>query len=540
MMLKSLKNIMLAWLRPQPIITAAETQAGLKMLIGDAVCFQIMTVLTSGAFLVAFALQLGASNVVIGALAALGPLAQVLQIPAIFLIEYTGLRKAAVVLSSFGSRLFWLAAALAPWLLPQPWQIPVFLGAVFLFFAVGAISNLAFSSWMRDFIAETIRGDYFGKRSAIATAVGAVVALLAGVSVDALKAQVSETAIYSGYFLFAALIGLAGVYFLARIPEPRMVKARPQGIWAILAGPFQDRNFRQLLLFLGAWNFASNLATPFFTVYMIQRLHLSITVILGLAVLSQLINVLFFQLWGRLADRYSNKSALMQAVPLFLLSIFLFPFTNLSQPSLLAMPLLILIHVLAGISTAGILLCTGNIALKLAPEGKATTYLATNALVSGIAATLAPIFAGFAADWFARKELILTLKWTSERVKQAVEFQAMNLRGLDFLFLIAFGLGLYSLHRLALVNEMGEAAKELVLSEFDKLVRKAVRHVSDLAGMRYLFSFPYARLRDLLMDDEMNTFEGNLPASPGLFDPDRIKKEMGLDGKRGKDFYPGA
>jgi len=40
-----------------------------------------MGILTGGAFLVAFAVKLGASNLVIGLLAAIGPLSQLLQLP---------------------------------------------------------------------------------------------------------------------------------------------------------------------------------------------------------------------------------------------------------------------------------------------------------------------------------------------------------------------------------------------------------------------------------------------------------------------------
>ena len=97
-------------MQPKASINEEETKKGLRMLLFDAICSQCMGVLTGGAFLIA-ALHLGASNVIIGLLAALGPLAQMLQIPAIFLIERTGLRKAAMVISSFGSRLFWIAVA---------------------------------------------------------------------------------------------------------------------------------------------------------------------------------------------------------------------------------------------------------------------------------------------------------------------------------------------------------------------------------------------------------------------------------------------
>lgn len=499
-----------SWLRPQENIDEQETRTGLNMLLVDGVCSQIMGVLTGGAFLVAFALQIGASNVVIGLLAAVGPFAQMLQIPAIFLIERTAQRKAAVVISSFGSRLFWILAALVPWLLPKPLQVPVLMGSILLYFGLGAISGLAFNSWMRDFIPESIRGSYSGKRMALSTAIGAGLSLLAGICVDLLKPRVPEIGIYSTFFLIGAAAGLFGVYFLTRIPEPRMTTAS-RGMLAVLIEPFRDANFRQLLIFLGSWNFVSNLAAPFFTVYMLQRIGLSMTLVLVLSVVSQVVNAVFFQLWGRLADRFSNKTVLGEAGPLFLLSIVLFPFTTRPETYSLTIPLLILIHILAGMSSAGVLLCSGNIAIKLAPQGKATPYLATNALVSGMTATIAPILGGLAADWFARRELSLTVKWMSDATQQSLELSAIHLRGLDFLFLIAFFLGLYALHRLVLVKELGEIEEDILIPELQGLVRKVMKNVTNVAGLRQFFFFPYGRLMEMIISPEPSADDGDLP-----------------------------
>ena len=105
-------------LRPQDSVTESELNIGLRKLMFDGVCSQIMGTFVGGAFLVAFALQLGASNLFIGLIAALGPLTQVLQIPTIFLVEKTGYRKLLVVASSFFSRLFWFLIAILPWLIP--------------------------------------------------------------------------------------------------------------------------------------------------------------------------------------------------------------------------------------------------------------------------------------------------------------------------------------------------------------------------------------------------------------------------------------
>ena len=141
------------------------------MLMYDGVCSQVMGVLTGGAFLVAFALLLGASNFVIGLIAALGPLTQLLQIPTLYLIEKTGFRKALVVGSSLLSRLAWFPVAALPFLVPEHNRVGVLLALIFLYFGLGTISGLSFNSWMRDLIPDSIRGSYSGKRMAVATTV---------------------------------------------------------------------------------------------------------------------------------------------------------------------------------------------------------------------------------------------------------------------------------------------------------------------------------------------------------------------------------
>jgi len=492
-------------LRPQDTVSESELNKGLRMLIFDGVCSQVMGVLTGGVFLVAFALQLGASNFIIGLIAALGPLTQVLQIPAIYLVEKTGSRKALVVLSSFFSRLFWFLVAAIPFLFPMSYRSGILFIALLAYFGFGTISGLSFNSWMRDFIPDSIRGSYSGKRMAIATAVAAFLSLAAGFGVDMYKNYFPEIGIYSIYFAIGGFAGLLGVMFLAKIPEPKMKKDGDVNFISVLKEPFRDINFRQLMVFMGSWNFAVNFAAPFFVVYMLKRLNLSMTLIVAFSVLSQIINILFFRLWGKLADRFSNKSVLAEAGPLFIITMLIWPFTTMPESYFLTIPMLILIHILAGMSTAGVNLSSANIALKLAPAGKSTSYLAANALVSGVAATVAPIIGGVLAANLDGEELSLTLRWISTALQTTWELPTVNLQGLDFIFIIAFLLGLHSLHRLLTVKETGEVEQGVFATEFRLEVRKAVKNISNVAGMRDMFYFPYNRLRDMIMKRDQSS-----------------------------------
>ena len=486
------------WLEPrdQAELGSREVERGLRLLLFDGVSSQVMGALTGGALLVAFALQLGASNKVVGLIAAVGPLSQLLQLPAIIMVERLRRRKALVVLVSLVGRLFWVVVALIPLLVPAAFRIEALVGSLAIYFAASSFASSAYNSWKRDLVPDAVMGRYFARRLTAATAAGAAVTLGSGFFVDHGTDWLGDPLlVFTPLFLAGGLSGLLGVAFLGRIPEPRMRVEPGRPIREVLAEPLRDEPFRKLLAFLASWNFAVNLAAPFFTVYMLSRLGLPMAWVLGLSVVSQVANIIFLRTWGRIADRIGNKAVLSLSGSLFILSIAIWPFTTLPEKYLLTVPLLLVIHVLAGVSTAGVNLCAGAITLKMAPRGKATAFLATNALTSGLAATVAPLLAGLLADALAADRLTVELHWVSPSLGQGL-LTALDLSGLDFLFVIAVLLGLYSLHRLLAVREVGAVADEdVAMAELYGEMRRAVRHVSTVAGLRRLTSFPYALLR---------------------------------------------
>jgi len=266
-----------------------------------------------------------------------------------------------------------------------------------------------------------------------------------------------------------------------------------QRVIAAIGEPFRDANFRRLLSFMASWSFAANLAAPFYAVYMLDRLGVRMTVIMLLLLLSQLAYVSFLGIWGRLADRLTHKAVLSVSGPLFMVSIGLWIFTTMPGRYFLTFPLLAAIHVLAGVSTAGVMLSAWNITLKLAPRESSTTYLAANALVCGVAATVAPVLAGIALDLLSESGFALTLGARS--AGGAAAFPALRLQGLDIVFAAAVVVGFYSLRRLALVQERGSLKEKLPLMELANEVRATVRSISNIAGLRALSSFPYGILR---------------------------------------------
>jgi len=485
------------WFETQQSLNESQTKVALKNIIRDGVASQAMGIFTGGAFLVAFAVKLGASNFVIGMLAAIGPLAQLLQLPSILIIEKIRNRRFITVTAAALSRVCWLIIALSPFIFPANVALGVLLVLLMLVSAFGAVSGCSWVSWMKDIIPENTMGAFFAKRMRISTAVGITLSIIAAIYLDFWKKQFPDNELsgYSILFFAGFAAGVIGLFFLAKTPEIQMPHIKEkQKILSLLSQPFKDENFRKLIAFMCSWNFAVNLAGPFFMVYMLKRLGLSMSFIIGLSIVSQLMNFLFLKIWGRYTDRFSNKSVLAICGPLFITSILAWTFTTMPEKYFFTIPLLIIIHVVMGISSAGVSLASGNISLKLAPKGQATAYLAANTIANSIAAGIAPILGGTFADFFSGRQLAWTLKYITP--SSEFDLPTLNLQQWDFFFAMAFIIGLYALHRLAMVKEQGEVEENIVIQEFFAEVRTHVRTLSSFDGIKQMVSFPFIIIKN--------------------------------------------
>jgi MFS family permease len=455
-----------------------------------------MITLTGGAFLAAFALKLGASNMIIGVLAAIPPLAQLIQLPSLYLVERVRNRRGISVYASAAGRLFWLLIALIPFFFSPKVGLSVLVVGMLLHSAFAAVSNCAWNPWMRDLVPQDQLGSFFAKRMRLATVLGVVLSIIAGVYIDFWKrAFISyEMYGYSILFFLGFVAGMLGVYFISTIPEAKMTtKGQGESLLEVLLKPFHDVNFKNLTLFSGWWSLSANLAAPFFTVYMLKRLELNMSVIIGLTVLSQLVYIVFLGIWGRFSDRFSNKSVLRVSGPLFLICIIAWTFTTMPEKYFLTIPLLIVIHIFMGVSTAGVNLASGSIGLKLAPQGHAAAFLAGRNFVNSLAMGIAPILGGVLATYFAERELSWTLRWTGPN--SGVAIQTLNFQQWDFFFFIAFLVGLYSIHRLSMVKEFGEVEEGVVIHELIAEVRRNIRNISSVGGLRQMAQFPFSIMR---------------------------------------------
>jgi MFS family permease len=469
-------------LSPQPVISAEQRERGLRFLMIDAAAATAIGALNSGVVLLALALHIGATDVQIGFLAAIPLITQVLQAPTVRLVERLRKRRLISVSAVFTARLALPLYAATPFIADRDTAAMLLIAAAFLHYGLNAVSACSWNSWMRDLIPPERLGDFFSRRGLYGTFVSVFATVLAAGALElARSSHDAGNRVFSAIYLFGFTCGLLSTASLARVPEPMMPPPAPTvPLHRLLWQPLRDRNFRSVLHYLASWQFAVNLATPFFTVYFVRELGFPMSFVLILSIVSQLANVAVIRGWGALSDRFSNKAVLATASPLFVLCILGVSFTSgIADPSA-RVAYLVVLHMVMGAAGAGVGLASGNIVMKLSPAGSSTNYMAANALVCAVAAGLAPAVGGLTADFFARRRMSLRLDWSSPHGTREV-FGLMFTRW-EFFFLLSALIGLYALHRLATVREEGAVDRREVVGHIVTSARRTLRNVSSVAA----------------------------------------------------------
>ena len=460
-------------LTPKPQLNEQEVAKSLRMHLYDGMTSEALVCLSTGAVLVAIALSMGASNFEIGLLAAFPTLTNIAQLFTVIVLRKFPFRKIFTLLALLLSRIPLLIIGTYMW-----WgddrTVKLLLLAMFVHFLFGSMGGAGWNSWVKDLVPENNLGSYFSKRSRYMQMVNIGLSLVVALLIDYVQNFYPDylNILYGSYLFAAGIIGIAGVLILAQADDTKVVMSQ-ENIIRLLREPIQNSNFRKLLWFNGFWAFSINLAVPFFTVFMLQNLGLSMLFVIMLSVVTQFFSMLTIRYWGNLSDRYSNKSIIFLTAPLYVACLLGWIFVGMYSLSFINMALLVLLHMVTGISTSGINLALTNIGLKLAPKQDALIYISVKNIITALFSALAPIIGGILADLFINRDLRITFEWMSPDFYK--EIKLIYLHDWNFLFLIASVFSLLSLRLLVHVQENGEVSHYLVRKVLKTRFRQQVK-----------------------------------------------------------------
>jgi MFS family permease len=318
-----------------------------------------------------YILSLGASEFQIGLMSSLSSfLAALMLFLGAILAERIGHHKEITVLSGgFMGRLCVLMLVFVPIL---------FKGLNVVWIAIGfsvlrdGFGNLGYPSWM-SVLNETIplegRGRYFGSRNFVMGITGMITTLAAGKIITLFVHQTGYQIVLAAAFV----LGLASSYSFFKLKTEPTIKRVARGaslsikaIPGLLKGHPQ---FVALMLTAGLWNFAINISGPFFSVYMVQDLHFSASVVGLTNVATALSGLLVLNRVGSLSDRLGPRK--LQIFSMILIPLLPIMWIFVREPWHV-----ILVNIFGGVIWAAFNLTSFNLMLNSIPKDKVPSYSA--------------------------------------------------------------------------------------------------------------------------------------------------------------------
>ena len=461
-------------LRPSAQLDDHQVQSGLKYFVQEGLAAEAMATFTGGTFLVAMAVLLKASNFQIGLLAAMPTLTNVFQLLSIWLVQKYKNRRVISVICSFFARMPLFIIGLFPLIFSNGTSITALLFFLFFHYFFTSVSGASWNSWIKDLVPEKILGSYFSRKTRITQILNVTLSLAVAMFIDFIKSHFPqyELTAYAGMFIMGGIMGMIGVYFLARAPEPKTT-LQDEKLFELISKPLKDINFRNLLTFHSFYAFATSLALPFFVVYMMKTVGLSFAWIIFLGLVAKFGSIFSLKFWGTFSDKYSNKTIISICAPTFITCIFCWTLVAMTPNHIVALALLFVIHLVSGVSAAGIDLAIGNLAIKLAPKNEAISYISARNIVVAVFAAAGPIAGGLMADFFAAHHLTWNIQWQGP--SGISSFHLLELQNWNFFFAISAVLALLSMRLVKRIKEQGEVHKHMVTIVMMKTLSRGIR-----------------------------------------------------------------
>ena len=398
------------------MILDKETKArGRKLFLIEGILapFSIRTFM--GNLMTAFALALGSNEQQIGILTSARRFAGFMQLLTNHFLMKTGSRRrlsqyifgvsgtVRVMIALFPSIPLAFVSRNAVWYL---------ISLIFIIGSVDAMGLVLKNTWMSELAPRSIRGRYFGLRKLLTGFSGMLIGYLGGLYVDYRRGSQREMFGFQSLFLVGALIGYSTLILLSIVPEVSN-EPRKESLKEFLGGfriLFRDKPFVIWMLFHGCWSFATGFARPFFTVYLLKELQLSLATVALYTALGEIASISLAQLWGQLSDKYGNKRILVVCC----IAKSIFPalwILATGVDTLWAIIWLGFVHSVRGFNS-GQQITILNMALWLSPREHRATYLSSENSFTNILSAISPfvggLIIGLIGDWHRE---VTILRW---------------------------------------------------------------------------------------------------------------------------------
>jgi MFS family permease len=342
-------------------------------------------------FVIPYGLFLGASPKQIGIMVAvphlIGSIVQLFAVPA---VRAAGNRKRFLVSGAFlhASILLPIAGLV---FVNGSLRITFLIILIAMYRVIGNLIGTAWGSLISDYLPSHKRGDYFGWRAQITGMAGLAGIAFSGLFLYEMK-KINPTIGFFLLFFAASLCRYFSTYLMTGLMDiHHHTSEKTDFTFYMFMRRFKESNFVKFVLYIAGISFATHVASPYFSVYMLRDLKFNYLTYAAVIFSAVIMGLVAFPIWGRHADVVGNAkilkitSFLIPTVPLLWL---------LSKNPFF----LIMVECYSGFIWCGFNLCATNFIYDAVSPEKRVRCLGYFNLINGIAISMGAFLGGFLAD----------------------------------------------------------------------------------------------------------------------------------------------
>ena len=343
-------------------------------------------------FLSIYALFLGATKTLIGLLSGLQQLINIFFQPFWGRItESTRRKKRFIIIGKIIWAILWIPIAFVK----DPYQLIVLISIQSIF---SAAVTPAWISLLIRIIPRYKRGRARGNIN-IFSQTGAFIGSLIG------GFLLNRYGFIPFVFYMACLFGILSRIPFIVSPEPktpvskRSVKKILKESYNVLQ-IFKYKKLLRLAIAISFLNFACSIASPLFSVYIIEGMGGSKMDLAIISAIGSISAILFFRPWGTLVDYLGRRTVMLGCI----IPISFLPFVYFVAPNIL---LIYLYSFIVNMSWAGFNLASFAYLADVIPKEKSPSLLSIYNLFTGFSSFIAPLVGGIIADFFGIKVVFI-------------------------------------------------------------------------------------------------------------------------------------
>ncbi|MBI2871435.1 MAG: MFS transporter [Candidatus Omnitrophica bacterium] len=264
--------------------------------------------------------------------------------------------------------------------------------AVIVFRVLGNLIGTVWGSLVSSYLTPEERGAYLGWRGKISGFAGIVGLAIGGLLLAALKVFSISFAFFV-VFLLPVAARFASTFWMARMEDVPVGPGGPDARFSLIdfLRRFRESNFVKFVFYVALMTFSTQVASPYFSVYMLKNLHFTYVQYMLMHLAAVVSGLMAFPIWGRHADRVGNA----QVMKLTGLIVPMIPLLWLMTREFY---LLIVVELFAGFMWSGFNLCSVNFIFDAVVPEKRMRCLSYFNLINGTAIFLGASLGGYLAE----------------------------------------------------------------------------------------------------------------------------------------------